>query len=176
MGELEIFSIRIKELREKMGMTQKEFSEHIGIRQQTLSGYERGVMKPPLDVAKNIAEKCNISLDWLCGLPEKENLEVVKDYKDLFQLLIIITEQCPKLWNIYVSNPNFPDERAVFNTTDTTIVNFFKDWEKMFDLYSDGTIDEHLYHLWLDDKLKNYENMRIMPLKDYVDDDELPFD
>ena len=59
MGELEIFSTRIKELRETIGMTQNDFSNHIGIKQQTLSGYERGIMKPPIDVVKNIAEKCH---------------------------------------------------------------------------------------------------------------------
>ena len=57
MGELDIFAIRIKQLRESLKMTQKEFSGHIGIKQQTLSGYERGLMKPPLDVAKGISEK-----------------------------------------------------------------------------------------------------------------------
>ena len=71
MGELDIFAIRIKQLRESLKMTQKEFSGHIGIKQQTLSGYERGLMKPPLDVAKGIAEKCHISIDWLCGLSDK---------------------------------------------------------------------------------------------------------
>ena len=45
MGELEIFSTRIKELRETIGMTQNDFSNHIGIKQQTLSGYERGIME-----------------------------------------------------------------------------------------------------------------------------------
>ena len=52
MGELEIFANRIKQLRKSLGMTQKDFSEYIGVKQQTLSGYERGIMKPPLDIAK----------------------------------------------------------------------------------------------------------------------------
>ena len=60
MGNLEVFSKRIKELRMSLEMTQKEFSEYVGIKQQTLSGYERGIMKPPLDIAKEIAEKCNV--------------------------------------------------------------------------------------------------------------------
>lgn len=181
MGELEIFSIRIKELREKMGMTQKEFSEHIGIRQQTLSGYERGVMKPPLDVAKNIAEKCNVSLDWLCGLPEKNYFDEIKSYKDLFCLLIKVTDVLPNLWVVKTEYPGLEEDLplevqqfwATLKTTDDVIFKFFCDWEKMYKLYSDGTIDKHLYHLWIDDKLKSYENMRIVPLKEDV---ELPFD
>ena len=45
-----IFSTRLKKLRENMSMTQKEFSEFISIRQQTLSGYETGRISPSLEI------------------------------------------------------------------------------------------------------------------------------
>lgn len=58
------------------------------LKQQMLSGYERGIMKPPLDIAKNIAEKCNTSIDWLCGLSKKINYDdSIKTYGDAIQLL-----------------------------------------------------------------------------------------
>ncbi len=63
-----IFGKRLKILRESvLGKTQKELSELLGIPQPTLSSYENGRNIPTIDVAIHIAEKCNISLDWLCG-------------------------------------------------------------------------------------------------------------
>lgn len=52
MGELEIFGLLLKQLREEMGLNQADFAKLIGSKQQTLSGYERGIMKPPLDGCK----------------------------------------------------------------------------------------------------------------------------
>lgn len=52
MGELEIFGLRLKQLREEMGLNQADFAKLIGSKQQTLSGYERGIMKPLLMLQK----------------------------------------------------------------------------------------------------------------------------
>ena len=173
MGELEIFSLRIKELRQSLNMTQKEFSEHIGIKQQTLSGYERGIMKPPLDIAKGIAEKCNISIDWLCGLSDKKSHnDEILTYADMFKLIIKLTKIDSFFgdWDIsFQDNTSFNDMSrtginfACLKNDDPIIVNFFKDWEQMYKLYKENTIDEHLYDLWLSDKLKLFENDQLCP-------------
>ena len=151
MGELDIFAIRIKQLRESLKMTQKEFSGHIGIKQQTLSGYERGLMKPPLDVAKGIAEKCHISIDWLCGLSDKMNTtDVIKTYSDVIKLFVK-SEYALKFHVTPLS----------IKMVDSVMQCFFSDWSKTLPLYRDGTIDEKLYKLWIDDKLREYKNVRI---------------
>lgn len=63
-----IFGCRLKKLRsEIMKKTQKEFAELIGLPQPTLSAYESGRNKPTVDVVMNIANKCNVTIDWLCG-------------------------------------------------------------------------------------------------------------
>lgn len=178
MGEFEIFSLRIKELRESLGMTQKDFSEHIGIKQQTLSGYERGIMKPPLDVTKDIAEKCNVSIDWLCGLSSKKQYsEELVTYGDMLRLIIKLTNanvMFDNYWEVIYSensdNSNvfgeqFP-EYATLRISDSEITNFFKEWQKMYELYRDDTIDMHLYTLWLNDKLKKYDTMPLTPSPD----------
>lgn len=59
---------RIRQLRKMDGnKSQKEFAEFLGIPQPTLSSYESGRIKPNIDAIVNIANKCCISLDWLCG-------------------------------------------------------------------------------------------------------------
>lgn len=63
---------RLKYIRNsKLKMTQKEFAEFIGIPQSSLSSYETNKTIPTTEIIILIAEKSNISLDWLCGLKTK---------------------------------------------------------------------------------------------------------
>lgn len=85
-----IFGERLKQLRSAiMKKTQKEFSEFMGIPQPTLSAYESGRNKPTVDVVINIANKCNVSVDWLCG---NDNVASIKSLADLMNVLFEIYE------------------------------------------------------------------------------------
>ena len=77
-GKNNIFGKRLRELRlETLNMNQREFAKLLGIPQPTLSAYESGRIKPKIDAAINISEKCDASLDWLCGRDTKSrNIEV----------------------------------------------------------------------------------------------------
>lgn len=55
-------------LRKELNYSQKDFAEFLGIPQPSLSAYENNRNSPTVDVLINIAKKCNVSLDWLCGL------------------------------------------------------------------------------------------------------------
>ena len=61
------FSKRLRELRESLNMTQREFADYVGFTQATLSAYENSLKIPSLDIVMRIASKCKISIDWLCG-------------------------------------------------------------------------------------------------------------
>lgn len=58
--------IRIKELRDMMNLSRKEFADLVGVTQSSLSLYERGEVTPSAEVLLKIAQNCNVSLDWLC--------------------------------------------------------------------------------------------------------------
>ena len=45
--------------------------------------------------------------------------------------------------------------------SDSVLQYFLEDWGKMLPLFHNGTIDEKLYKLWLDDKKKEYENVHM---------------
>ena len=80
-----IFGERLKNLRSVvMKKTQKEFSELLGIPQPTLSAYESGKNKPAIDVVISIAEKCNVSMDWLCGRESTSHLDSMGDLMSVF--------------------------------------------------------------------------------------------
>ena len=73
MADFSIFSQRIKQLRNKMQLTQKSFAAAVGTTPVTLSAYENNTKKPSLDIVKDIAEKFDVSIDWLCGLYKNNN-------------------------------------------------------------------------------------------------------
>lgn len=57
---------RIKEVRKAKGLNQKAFAKLIGLKSAiAISRYERNLRKHNISILVNIAQKCNISLDWL---------------------------------------------------------------------------------------------------------------
>ncbi len=66
-----VFAERLRELRTKERANQKEFAARIGISAATLSAYENGSKSPVIATAAQIAKACDVSLNWLCGLPER---------------------------------------------------------------------------------------------------------
>ena len=80
-----IFGIRLKTLRKEIRkQTQIEFADFMGISQSTLSAYESGRNKPTLEMAILIADKCHVSIDWLCGRGGRVQLHSLGDLLDVF--------------------------------------------------------------------------------------------
>lgn len=171
--ELQIFADRLKELRQKLNITQKDFAERIGITAAALSSYENNIKNPSIAVAKRIAETFSISIDWLCGLSEKmNNSDEIKTYADMFRLIIklVSIDSFFGDWDVSFEDNNIFNDMsrtglkyAYLRNNDATIADFFKDWEQMKSLYDKGTIDEHLYNLWISDKLKQFETIPLCP-------------
>ncbi|HHV09772.1 MAG TPA: helix-turn-helix transcriptional regulator [Clostridiales bacterium] len=156
MSSFEIFQSRIKELREERGMTQKDFSEFIGISQQTLSGYERGVTTPSPDALRNIAEKCNISVDWLLGLSDKKYLTYkIETYSDLFGELIKLYDA--KRFEIETMASNKVLNLTVLTFDDIVIPKFMEDWMNILALRYNRSVDDELYSIWLERTLAKYD-------------------
>lgn len=69
---------RIKEARENIGLSQKELAESLGIKPTTFNGYERGMHDPKSEILRQIALKCNTSVDFLLGLSENPDKLVLQ--------------------------------------------------------------------------------------------------
>ena len=82
--DIAVLGQRIKSLRFTLGKSQKEFAEFLGIPQPSMSAYENGKNSPTIDVVMDIADKCNVSLDWLCGRDEKKQIGSLSDIADFF--------------------------------------------------------------------------------------------
>ena len=53
-------------------MSQEELAKLLGVHSPIVGRYERGEVKPSIEVAAKIAEALGISLDYLTGLSEQE--------------------------------------------------------------------------------------------------------
>lgn len=58
---------RLKSLREKHGYLQKFVADKLGIRSNTLSGYENGTRSPDPEMLVELANLYNVTTDYLLG-------------------------------------------------------------------------------------------------------------
>jgi len=54
----------LREAREKRGLTQDKLADYVGVRQESISGYERDISSPSVDVAIRIAEVLDLN-EWV---------------------------------------------------------------------------------------------------------------
>lgn len=153
--ELEIFAQRLRELRISLGMTQKEFASELNITASALSSYEKNNINPSISIAKRIAEKYHVSIDWLCGLTDKQNYDSkIKTYNDLFRILFEIEDSCKDTLFLShaiecapISSPTIYELNGISFSEDD-VQKFITEWAKMKKLHEDNIIDDEVYNLW----------------------------
>lgn len=59
---------KIKMLREKNGLTQRQLAEKLYLKQNAISAYEKGVNQPSLEIVRLLAATFNVSSDYLLGI------------------------------------------------------------------------------------------------------------
>lgn len=64
--------VNLKQLRQKLKLTQTAAAEGIGIDQRQWNRYENGKNELPIRYLKEICLKYHVSADWLLGLTEEE--------------------------------------------------------------------------------------------------------
>lgn len=166
MGNFSILAIRIKELRKSLKMTQKEFSEFVGCTAATLSAYENDSKSPSLEIIKGIAEKCNISIDWLCGLSDSmSNSDEYKTYKDLATALIDIDYYAGIVFS--TDKDDKYDNSIYFD--DPIINDFIAEWFQATLIRDNRKLNKKMaasmYESWKKDKLEELSNKnRCRPL------------
>lgn len=182
MGDFSVLAVRIKELRTSMKMTQKEFSAYVGCTAATLSAYENGSKSPSLEIIKGVAEKCHVSIDWLCGLSNKKRNNSIETYSDLYDYLFTIGEKTNLRFET-VSYIGGYDEPITMHTQaiwfdNIQICNFMEEWQKMKTLHDDGSIDDDVYNLWMEKVLIKNRNPNERLDGNFIipNNEELPFD
>ena len=160
MNQKSILSLRLKELRNSLGLNQSEFSESIQLKQPTYNAYEKGANKPQVDTLIKIAAKYNVSIDWICGLSDDEDRPKVTfdTYADVLSVIFDIGMLDITKTNEGSCNSDRDHFSICFD--DEKMNEALKDWKKMHDFLRDGFVDEEVYLLWVEKTLKKY-NMKI---------------
>lgn len=169
---LELFPSRIKSLREKKGMRQKDFAKAIGISSATLSAYEKstGGVKPSLDTLVKIAETFHVSLDWLCGLTDSETMRgQIETYGDVIRLLLQISLFIDIRDDLregdHAGGTIFPGSVPCgvpyIGFPIRCLNEFLQEWISIKELHDHKTIDDEVYGLWCEKTLRKYDDMYI---------------
>lgn len=179
MDDLSILALRLQELRKKLNMSQSEFADSLSLRKQTYCAYEKMINKPPIDVLIKIAEKYDVSLDWLCGITDSEgrnkiSLNTNSDVLNLiFELSMLDGAALDDDFHKVKEEPfqGIPDINRQYSSfmmlyfDDITINDTLKEWKKILNLYKNGVIDEDFCRLWTEKRLKQYNSSYYNPSK-----------
>ena len=87
---LDVFSRRMKEERIKKGLTQQELADLANVSLKTVKRYESGAKAMQLEVAYNIANALDISLQQLLPYSKRNTVEV---FDEVFAMLSYLREQ-----------------------------------------------------------------------------------
>ena len=70
----EILARRLKQCREEKGLTQDDMALYCGVPQKTYQGYELATREPKLEILLRIAERFEVSTDYLVGRGDKQQV------------------------------------------------------------------------------------------------------
>lgn len=91
---------RIKELREKHGMTMQDLAEKIATNRGNISSYEKDKYEPSAQTIVLLCRHFGVSADWLltgeeahCRIPPKIEMEISPMEQNLLQMLRILDDR-----------------------------------------------------------------------------------
>lgn len=73
--------MKLRELREARGLTQKAAAQELHIQPQTLCGWEKGTRRPSADVLPAIADLYDVSVDALFGRELNKEVHYAKEIR-----------------------------------------------------------------------------------------------
>lgn len=168
---------RLKELRQMQKIEQRELASVISVSRTAMSKYEKGDVIPSADKLIAIAQKYDVSMDWLCGLSDStKSTQKIKTVSDFIKIL-------PELENvgavarvevpIKIFDPDgdimtVPSTSFLIEAIGDTLYHAIEEYEKINDLFKAEIIDKNIYDMSITGLLKKYE-------KCPIDDNELPF-
>ena len=115
---------RIKQLRQKRGVIQEILAAELGITQQMLSKYERGITLIKVDILKKIAAYFNVTTDYLLGVSDvkrdiKGQMKVNETLDAYYDLIEVYKDLDPydqeMMWSIIQTVKKTSDKRKKDN-------------------------------------------------------------
>lgn len=170
----------IKELRGKLNLTQKEFAEKLSLSNATITAWEKDAKKPSYDVLIQLATTFNVSLDWLCGIDNSDDIKI-ETWTDAIRVILalcntdlffsISSDEVHSSLSFYnfigFENPydgtpyglnHVPiEEDGIFlDSCHNPVAAFLSGYKKTLSLYQEGIIDKELLDAWMEKQMRNY--------------------
>lgn len=147
----ELFRIRLKQLREEMGVTQVNAAKAVNVSTPSYAAYESGKSAPSMETLIGLSIFFNVPLDWLCGLREEKRPECeIETYGDMIRALSDIASLIP----VMLTQENGHETICL----DEEIMQLFlSEWKDILNLYYEGTIKKDLYDLWVKKQIKKHD-------------------
>lgn len=158
------FGEQLKKLRNKFGYTQKELSDILGIKQTTISNYEKGLRFPDADKLKQISNLFNISIDYLLNSEEKKVSDKTQysvskeEYKRFLQYLINGYKNKARDLIINMYNMGIDIQWIYFNILEVALKEVGFLWEVgKIDVWNEHYISESILDIMRE--LKSYQKI-----------------
>lgn len=104
-GNIDLFGKRLKDARIKAGFSsQKDLAKFVGLDRVTINYYENGTRKPDIQVFIDIADKLNVSYDYLLGYSDTP----IREYHDTRELTGL-SDKAIEVLHHYVEMAKFKD-------------------------------------------------------------------
>lgn len=170
------FGERLRQLRLENKMTQKAFAALVELTPSSVSAYEKGNRVPDLDIAQKIAEKTNVSLDWLCGIANNKDKKVDIDslvWKDgrgvhawADDVLKILAFLCKNNFGKIIDQEiDTPFHNVSINFDDLYIMDFLLNVDKLLSLKKNGTLSTELLEAALAGLYKTHSDVIVTPIE-----------
>lgn len=176
MGDQDVFSLRLREARERKELTQKQLAELAKVTAASISAYEKinSAKSPSIDIAIQLAKALGVSLDWLVGISDRRSIEcgsgagrsplteylsAIVSLADLGGTVEIVEEEgrIPTSEGMYWGT--IPIARITFEQE--RIVEFCNGLRKMLAVCNDGTIDRRSFNDWLKGFLTRFDGYHV---------------
>lgn len=164
MSDISIFGERVKQLRTQLKLSQRDFSEKIGITASALSAYENGQKNPSVNVAINIATQFKVSLDWLCGI-KNQSSRFQPDMHIPFDLPAALSGLLYLIHYGLLSLPMTEEKEEygvisadVLDVSNGMLEEFIHDSEQLKDLHANGAISLEILKMCLSEMIYNTSN------------------
>ena len=79
---------RIRQVRKKKGIRQSELAELIGVKNNTVSTWERGTRKPDFEALNLLSDYFEVSFEYILGSSDKEEARVKPTQDELNELAL----------------------------------------------------------------------------------------
>jgi len=167
MPDTTIFGERLKQLRTKLKLSQRDFADKVGVTASALSSYEKGQKNPSVGVVTNIAAQFHVSLDWLCGISRESDFFIPDEYvyfdlpSALLGLYRLIEEGFLKIREEDEIHKGLYDSEWVqtLDLCNGDLSEFLTSIMRISELHDNGALGDTSYDVCVNELISNYANI-----------------